>query len=98
MGRPARPLHDAGNNRSAERGSNLQVAHRGNLTISAKPARERENLAALTPLPGTRSRACRWFRQHRPVGPADAVSYLSGQRGWHVGVSPAWMGGQGTEP
>src|ERR1700730_18486866 len=55
MGRPARPLHDAGNNRSAERGSNLHVARRGNLTISAKPARERENVVALTPLPGTRS-------------------------------------------
>src|ERR1700674_4667775 len=57
MGGAARPLHDAGNNRSVGRGSNLQATRRGSLTTPAKPAGERENANALTPPPGTRSRA-----------------------------------------
>src|ERR1700730_7141818 len=55
MGRAARPLHDPGNHRSIERGSNLQAARRGGLMKPAKPAGERENTAALTPSLGTRS-------------------------------------------
>src|ERR1700738_1243500 len=55
MGRAARPLHDPGNHRSVERGSNLQAARRGGLMKPAKPAGERENTAALTPSLGTRS-------------------------------------------
>jgi hypothetical protein len=55
MGGAARPLHDAGNDRSVERGSNLQATRRGRLTTPAKPAGERENANALTPRPGTRS-------------------------------------------
>src|SRR5438270_4280766 len=55
MGGAACPLHDAGNDRSIERGSDLQAARRGSLTTPAKPAGERESDAALTPRPGTRS-------------------------------------------
>src|ERR1700730_11585698 len=55
MGGAARPLHDPGNHRSVERGSNLQAARRGGLMKPAKPAGERENTAALTPSLGTRS-------------------------------------------
>src|SRR5882724_4950468 len=55
MGRAARPLHDPGNHRSIERGSNLQAARRGGLMKPAKPAGERVNTAALTPSLGTRS-------------------------------------------
>src|SRR5437016_10912402 len=58
MGGAACPLHDAGNDRSIERGSDLQAARRGSLTTPAKPAGERESDAALTPRPGTRSRLC----------------------------------------
>src|SRR6266513_530229 len=56
MGGAACPLHDAGNDRSIERGSDLQAARRGSLTTPAKPAGERESDAALTPRPGTRPR------------------------------------------
>src|SRR5437870_5455338 len=55
MGRAARPLHDPGNHRAIERGSNLQAARRGGLIKPAKPAGERENTAALTPSLGARS-------------------------------------------
>src|SRR5467141_2459005 len=55
MGGAASPLHDAGNNRSVERRSNLQVTCYGSLTTPAKPAGERENTTALTPPPGARS-------------------------------------------
>src|ERR1700730_14244731 len=55
MGGAARPLHDPGNHRSVERGSNLQAARRGGLMKPAKPAGERENTAALTTSLGTRS-------------------------------------------
>src|SRR6266850_1035459 len=55
MGRAARPLHDPGNHGSIERGSNLHAARRGSLRKPARPAGERENTAALTPSPGTRS-------------------------------------------
>src|SRR5882724_7141487 len=55
MGRAAPPLHDPGNHRSIERGSNLQAARRGGLMKPAKPAGERVNTAALTPSLGTRS-------------------------------------------
>src|SRR6267378_6340796 len=54
MGRAARPLHDPGNHRAIERGSNLQAARRGGLIKPAKPAEERENTAALTPSLGAR--------------------------------------------
>src|SRR6266404_7895002 len=54
--RAARPLHDPGNHRAIERGSNLQAARRGGLIKPAKPAGERENTAALTPSLGARSR------------------------------------------
>src|SRR4029077_11756311 len=54
MGRAARPLHDSGNHRAIERGSNLQAARRGGLIKPAKPAGERENTAALTPSLGAR--------------------------------------------
>src|SRR4029077_12169927 len=37
MGRAARPLHDSGNHRAIERGSNLQAARRGGLIKPAKP-------------------------------------------------------------
>ena len=37
MGRAARPLHDPGNDRAVERGSNLQAARRGSLTTPANP-------------------------------------------------------------
>jgi hypothetical protein len=60
-GRPARTLHDAGNDRSAERGSNLQVACCGSLTTPVKPAGVRVNAIALTPLPGTQSTPVFWF-------------------------------------
>src|SRR6266478_7728715 len=63
MGRAARPLHDPGNHRSVERGSNLQAARRGGLMKPAKPAGERENTAALTPSLGTRSSR---FHQNDP--------------------------------
>src|SRR6267378_8513684 len=56
MGRAARPLHDPGNHRAIERGSNLQAARRGGLIKPAKPAEERENTAALTPSLGARPR------------------------------------------
>src|SRR5438132_7864083 len=55
MGGAARPLHDAGNDRFIERGSNLQATRYGTLTTPAKPAGERENATALTPHLGTRS-------------------------------------------
>src|SRR6266478_3720267 len=55
MGRAARPLHDPGNHRSIERGSNLQAARRGGLIKPAKAAGERVNTAALTPSLGTRA-------------------------------------------
>src|SRR5947207_3821414 len=55
MGGAACPLHDPGNDRSIERGSDLQAARRGSLTTPAKPAGERESDAALTPRSGTRS-------------------------------------------
>src|SRR6202023_574759 len=55
MGRAARPLHDPGNHRSIERGSNLQAARRGGLMKPAKLAGARVNTAALTPSLGTRS-------------------------------------------
>src|ERR1700730_16775624 len=55
MGRAARPLHDPGNHRSVERGSNPHTARCGSLRRPAKPAGERENDAALTPTPGARS-------------------------------------------
>src|ERR1700730_18654082 len=55
MGGAARPLHDPGNHRSIERGSNPHAARCGSLRRPAKPAGERENDAALTPQPGTRS-------------------------------------------
>src|SRR5439155_22831481 len=48
MGSAACPLHDAGNNRSIERGSDLQAARRGSLTIPAKPAGEREQHRSYT--------------------------------------------------
>src|ERR1700730_10148893 len=54
MGRAARPLHDPGNHRSVERGSNPHTARCGSLRRPAKPAGERENDAALTPTPGAR--------------------------------------------
>ena len=57
MGRAARPLHDSGNHRAIERGSNLQAARRGGLIKPAKPAGERENTAALTPSLGARPRS-----------------------------------------
>src|SRR6266446_4151710 len=57
MGRAARPIHDPGNHRAIERGSNLQAARRGGLMKPAKPAGERKNAAALTPSPGTPSGA-----------------------------------------
>src|SRR6267378_4171860 len=65
MGRAARPLHDPGNHRAIERGSNLQAARRGGLIKPAKPAEERENTAALTPSLG--ARPC-WRSEHRPAG------------------------------
>src|SRR5439155_184297 len=55
MGGAACPLHDPGNDRSIERGSDLQAARRGSLTTPAKPAGERESDAALTPRSVTRS-------------------------------------------
>src|SRR6202022_1505104 len=55
MGGAARPLHDPGNHRSVERGSNPHTARCGSLRRPAKPAGERENDAALTPTPGARS-------------------------------------------
>src|ERR1700730_8859863 len=61
MGGAARPLHDPGNHRSVERGSNLQAARRGGLMKPAKPAGERENTAALTPSLGTRFRGTNYL-------------------------------------
>src|SRR6266550_1711643 len=61
MGGAACPLHDAGNDRSIERGSDLQAARRGSLTTPAKPAGERESDTALTPRPGTRSNLLHTF-------------------------------------
>src|SRR3984893_6533420 len=55
MGGAARPLHDPGNHRSVERGSNPHTARCGSLRRPAKPAGERENDAALTPNLGARS-------------------------------------------
>src|SRR6267143_2232411 len=55
MGGAARPLHDPGNHRSVERGSNPHTARCGSLRRPAKPAGERENDAALTPTLGARS-------------------------------------------
>src|SRR5437868_15135626 len=55
MGGAARPLHDPGNHRSIERGSNPYAARCGSLRRPAKPAGERHIDAALTPPPGTRS-------------------------------------------
>src|SRR6202035_3378780 len=51
----ARPLHDAGNHRPIERGSDLQAARYGSLTTPAKPAGERQSDATPTPRPGTQS-------------------------------------------
>jgi len=55
MGRAARPLYDAGNHSSIERGSDLQAACRGRLRTPAEPAGERANHPAFTPRPGARS-------------------------------------------
>src|SRR5205814_10160974 len=66
MGGAACPLHDPGNDRSFERGSDLQTARRGSLTTPAKPAGEREGDAALTPRPGTRSLCRRRELLHQP--------------------------------
>src|ERR1700730_4305807 len=60
MGGAARPLHDPGKHRSIERGSNPRAARCGSLRRPAKPAGERENDAALTPQPGTRSWSGTW--------------------------------------
>jgi putative transposase len=60
MGRPARPLHDAGNDRLVERRSHRQAARRdGSLMIPATPAGERDTAAAHTPRLGARSIAQR---------------------------------------
>src|SRR5438105_1388138 len=74
MGGAACPLHDAGNDRPIERGSDLQAARRGSLTPPAKPAGERESDAALTPRPGTRSPKSRSEREpaHEASGPSPA--------------------------
>src|ERR1700736_4616280 len=55
MGGAARPLHDPGNHRSIERGSNPHAARCSKLRRPAKPAGERHVDAGLTPQPGTRS-------------------------------------------
>jgi hypothetical protein len=68
-GRPARTLHDAGNDRSAARGSNLQVACCGSLTTPVKPAGVRVNATALTPLPGTQSQSDALAPQRACDGP-----------------------------
>src|SRR5437899_7749896 len=79
MGRPARPLHDAGNDRSIERRSDLQAARRGSLTTPAKPAVERENTAALTPSPGTRSLPDVSETLNPAAAPATGESPLTGK-------------------
>src|SRR6266404_2833538 len=80
MGRAARPLHDPGNHGSIERGSNLHAARRGSLRKPARPAGERENTAALTPSPGTRSYKGRTGRTNpcfNSVSSALPGTYLS---------------------
>src|SRR5438094_9232166 len=86
MGGAACPLHDAGNDRSIERGSDLQAARRGSLTTPATPAGERESDAALTPRPGTRSAP----RSHMSSLDADRVgaTKLPRHRLAGVGLSP----------
>src|SRR5436190_12944396 len=79
MGGAACPLHDPGNDRSIERGSDLQAARRGSLTTPAKPAGERESDAALTPRSGTRSRAVTATDSFEPdssvVGPRVRIPF-----------------------
>src|ERR1700738_4581774 len=55
MGSSARPLHDAGNDRTLERRSLRKVACRGCLTIRPNPPETYERPRALTPSPGARS-------------------------------------------
>src|SRR5215471_14660761 len=56
MGRAARPLHDAGNHRSIERGSDLQAARRSSLSRRPNLPESIKIDAALTPQLGARSR------------------------------------------
>src|SRR5215469_12530192 len=55
MGRAARPLHDAGNHRSIERGSDLQAARHGSLSRRPNSPESAKIDAAPTPHRGTRS-------------------------------------------
>jgi hypothetical protein len=54
MGSAARPLHDPGNHRPVERGSNLQAPRSGSLKTTAKPVAEREYHAAPSGLNDTK--------------------------------------------
>src|ERR1700736_2047978 len=93
MGRAARPLHDPGNHRSIERGSNLQAARRGGLMKPAKLAGERVNTAALTPSLGTRSRSL----DQRYAGNQPAIAagrlLLDGMKDW-INASQLYRHGQ----
>src|SRR6267378_4091997 len=75
MGSSARPLHDAGNDRTLERRSHRQVACRGCLTIRPNPP-ETTSDPALTPSPGARSGDANTCGTSSACGDANALFTL----------------------
>src|ERR1700730_5088882 len=79
MGGAARPLHDPGNHRSIERGSNPHAARCGSLRRPAKTAGERHVDAALTPQPGTRPGRLKVLGRRPLLNNPDPLEFKSPQ-------------------